>query len=289
MFSAALALILIWGSTWAAIRIGLQGIPPFTGIALRFALASAALLAVAFAIRIPLGRNRLERRLWLVNTVLTFSLSYGIVYWSEQYVPSGLAAILFATFPLLVALFAHLSLPAERLNVRRVAGVLVGFGGLAVIFSEDLSALGGPRVAFASGVMLGSPVVSALATVAVKRWGKGVHPLSLSAVPMGMAALAMGTVALFTERGLPISFDASSMGALLYLAVFGSAVSFSLWYWLLSHASATRVSLISYLNPVVAVAIGILFLHETLTFQILAGSALVVAGVALAVHPRASR
>jgi len=128
--------------------------------------------------------------------------------------------------------------------------------------------------------------VSAVSTVAVKRWGKDVHPLSISAVPMGLAAVIMAGVAMATERNLPISFDATSVAALLYLALLGSAVSFSLWYWLLSHAAASRVSLISYLNPVVAVSVGILFLHETITLRILAGTALVVAGVALAVHRR---
>jgi drug/metabolite transporter (DMT)-like permease len=89
------------------------------------------------------------------------------------------------------------------------------------------------------------------------------------------------------ERDLPVSFNATSVGALLYLALLGSALSFSLWYWLLSHAPASRVSLISYLNPVVAVGVGILLLHEPITLRILTGSALVVAGVALAVHRRA--
>jgi drug/metabolite transporter (DMT)-like permease len=285
----ALLLILIWGTTWAAIRIGLRGIPPFTGVALRFAISSVVLLVVAFLARIPLGRSRQERRLWIVNTLLTFCGSYGVVYWCEQYVPSGLAAVIFATFPLFVTLFAHLALPAERMKPRASVGILLGFCGAAVIYSEDFSALGGAKVALASGVMLASPLVSALATVAVKRWGKGVHPLSLSAVPMGFASLAMGAVALATERHSPVSFDAASLGALLYLALLGSAVSFSLWYWLLSHAAATRVSLISYLNPMVAVSVGILFLREPITGRILAGSALVVAGVALAVHSRSSR
>jgi len=90
------------------------------------------------------------------------------------------------------------------------------------------------------------------------------------------------------ERDLPISFDATSVGAILYLALLGSALSFSLWYWLLSHAAASRASLISYLNPVVAVGVGILFLREPITLRILAGSALVVAGVALAVHRQAA-
>jgi drug/metabolite transporter (DMT)-like permease len=286
LISVALVLILIWGTTWAAIRIGLRGIPPFTSVALRFAISSGVLLLVARLARIPLGRSRRERRLWLVNAALTFCISYGVVYWCEQYVPSGLAAVIFSTFPLFVTLFAHLVLPAERMTVRASLGILLGFIGAAVIYSEDFAALGGTKVAVASGVMLASPLVSALATVTVKRWGEGVHPLSLSAVPMGIASIAMGAVALATERDLPISFNASSVGALLYLALLGSAVSFSLWYWLLSHAAATRVSLISYLNPVVAVIVGILLLREPITRQILAGSALVITGVALAVHSR---
>ena len=284
MITVALFLVLIWGTTWAAIRIGLRGIPPFTGVALRFAIASVVLLLVAFLARVPLGRDRLERRLWLLNASLTFCASYGIVYWCEQYVPSGLAAVLFATFPLFVALLAHFALPGERLTVRGGAGILVGFAGTAVIYSEDFAALGGAKVALASAVMLASPVVSAVATVAVKRWGKGVHPLSISAVPMALAALLMAGVARATERDLPVTFNPPSVIALLYLALFGSAVSFSLWYWLLSHAAATRVSLISYLNPVVAVGVGVLFLHEPITLRILAGAALVVLGVALAVH-----
>ena len=287
MMTVALVLILIWGTTWAAIRIGLEGIPPFTGVALRFAIASAVLLVVAFLARVPLGRSRLERRLWLVNTAFTFCASYGIVYWCEQYVPSGITAVLFATFPLFVALLAHFTLPGERLTLRGGGGILLGFAGVGVIYSEDFASLGGAKVAVASAVMLASPVVSALATVAVKRWGKDVHPLSISAVPMGLAAIIMAAVALATERDLPISFNATSLGALLYLALLGSAVSFSLWYWLLSHAAATRVSLISYLNPVVAVGVGVLLLREPITLRILSGSALVVSGVALAVHRRA--
>jgi len=286
---AAALLIVIWGTTWAAIRIGLRGIPPFAGVALRFALSAAILLAVGFVARVPLGRSPGERRLWMVNAIFTFCGAYGVVYWCEQYVPSGLAAIIFATFPLFVTLLAHRALPAERMTRRSALGVLVGFGGVAVIFCEDFARLGGAKVALASAVMLISPMASAVATVAVKRWGKGVHPLSLAAVPMGLASLIMGAVALVAERDLPFTFDATSLGALLYLAVLGSAVSFSLWYWLLAHAAATRVSLITYLNPVVAVSVGILFLHEPLTGQILAGSALVVTGVALAVHSSAFR
>ncbi len=284
VFTAFTTLILIWGTTWAVIRIGLRGIPPFTGVALRFAIASAVLLLAAFLKRIPLGTTPRERVLWLVNGGLSFCISYGVVYWSEQWVPSGLAAILFATFPLFVALLAHFALPSEPLSRRSVSGVLLGFAGAVAIFSEDLALLGGPGVAFACVIFLASPFVSAIASVAIKRWGAGIHPLSLTAVPMGLTALVMGGVALATERGRPVSLDAVSVGALLYLALLGSAVTFSLYYWLLARLPATRLSLIAYLIPVVAVGVGIVCLDEALTVRILTGSALVLIGVALAAH-----
>jgi drug/metabolite transporter (DMT)-like permease len=279
-------LTLVWGTTWAAIRIGLTGIPPFTGVALRFLVAAAVLFLLSPAMGVRYGWSAVERRLWLINGVLSFCVSYGVVYWSEQWVPSGLASVLFATFPLFVAILAHFALPGERLTAKAVLGILAGFLGVAAIFSEDFALLGGPRVALASAVMLVSPFVSAIAAVAVKRWGRDVHPVSLSAVPMAMSVVIMGGVALAVERGRAVRLDAVSISALLYLALFGSALTFTLYYWLMRHIPATRLSLIAYSTPVVAVAVGALFLDEPVTARTFAGSALVVLGVALAVHAK---
>jgi drug/metabolite transporter (DMT)-like permease len=167
-----------------------------------------------------------------------------------------------------------------------VGGVLIGFLGVAVIFSEDLHELGSPMVATASVVFLISPVVSAIANVAVKKWGAGIHPVSLTAVPMGMAGAIVGAAALALERDREIRFDGVSVGALLYLAILGSAFTFTVYYWLMSHVPATRLSLITYAIPVVAVVVGAVFLDEPLTERILVGAALVVLGVALAVARR---
>jgi drug/metabolite transporter (DMT)-like permease len=286
LIGAFLLLTLIWGTTWAAIRIGLQGIPPFSGVALRFTTAGVLLLALARPLGVRLGRGRHERTLWVVNGVLSFCISYAVVYWSEQYIPSGLAAVLFATYPLLVAAFAHLLLPGERL--RRVAGLgmLLGFAGVAVIFSDDLTLLGGESVRHAALVMLVSPLVSALASVVVKRWGSDVPPLSMAAVPMLIAGVVMGGVAAAFERHRPLVFDAPSVGALLYLVVFGSAVTFTLYYWLLARVKATQVALMSYLIPIVAVAVGAVLFDEPLRPRLLLGSALVLAGVVLVGRPR---
>lgn len=277
-------LTLIWGTTWATIRIGLEGIPPFAGVALRFGIASVVLLALGRALGVRLGRQRHEVMLWLVNAALAFCVSYGVVYWAEQWVPSGLTAVLFATFPLFVAILAHFALPGERLVPASLVGVVLGFGGVAVIFSEDFTLLGGSQVAVASAVMLLSPVAAAIASVAIKRFGKNVHPFSLTAIPMGLTAVIMGAVSFALERDRELTFDRTSVAALLYLAIFGSAVTFTLYYWLLSHISATRVSLIAYLVPLVAVGIGAGLMDEPLTLRTLAGTVLVIGGVALTVR-----
>ena len=284
MALAAFAILcMIWGTTWVVIQIGLEGLPPLSGVAIRFAIASAVLLAAAIALGVRMGRSRRERGLWLVNALLSFSGSYGVVYWSEQWVPSGLAAVLFATYPLFVTILAHWALPAEPISARELAGILVGFGGVGLIYSQDFSALGGPQVALAAVVMLISPLVSAVASVAVKRWGEGVHPLSLTSVPMAMTAGIMGSMAFAFERGRDFHWNATSVGALFYLAIMGSAVTFTLYYWLLSHFPAKRMALIAYIIPVVAVGIG-LARGEPLTGRILGGAGMVVAGVAIAVQ-----
>ena len=277
-------LTLIWGTTWAAIRLGLRGIPPFTGVALRYAIAAAALLAVARALGVRRRGAALPWRVWLVNGLMTFFIPYGLVYWAEQWVPSGLTAVLFATSPLWVALAAHVALPAERLRAATAAGVVLGFAGVAVIFSEDLRALGGPRVAGAAALLLIAPLTASIGVVAMKRWAGGLHPLTIVTMPMALTAAGMGCVALATEAGQPVHLAGLPLAALLYLALCGSALSFTLYFWLLGRIPATSLSLINYLTPIVALLIGGAALGEPITPRILAGSALVVGGVAVAMR-----
>ena len=277
-------LILIWGTTWAAIRVGLEGLPPFTGVAIRFGIAAVVLLGVAVALKWPLGSGRRAYLLWIVNATLSFSISYGVVYWAEQWIPSGLAAVLFSTFPLFVAVMAHFWLPGERLRLVSVIGVLLGFAGVVTIFSDDLIGLAGRQTRLAAIVFLISPFVSALANVAVKRWGGGLHPISLTAVPMAMTAGSMGVLAALVERGRGISLDVASTAALFYLAIFGTAVTFFLYFWLLDRLPATRLSLITYGVPIVAVTVGTLLLGEAFTPRMLLGSLVVLAGVGLVVR-----
>ena len=275
---------LIWGTTWAVIAVGLRGTPPFSGVAIRFALASTLLFAVAAALGIKVGTTRKEITIWFVNGILSFTIAYGAVYWSEQWVPSGLAAILFAIYPLVVTSVGHFVLSGERLTPGEILGIVIGFAGVGVIFSEDLAALGGHNVYAAALVMLLSPISAAFGTIVVKRWGTDIHPLSLAGGPMAVTAVVMGAIALWLERGKSLVWNSDTIGALLYLAICGSAVTFFLYYWLLSFIPAKRLALTAYIIPLIAVGVGLLRGEELLHPRLLAGAALVIVGVALAVH-----
>ena len=284
--AALAALILIWGTTWAAIRVSLEGFPPITGVALRFAVAAAALLALVPLFGVKLGRSRTERWLWLANGLLTFAIPYSVLYWAEQWVPSGLAAVLYATYPLMLALIAQALLPEERLTLSKITGVLIGFAGVAVIFSEDFHALGGSRVLAAAAVLLISPLCAALGSALVKRWGQGVHPLSIAAMPMLITAVLTGALSRLVESGQEVTFGTAPVLAILYLAIMGSAVTFTLYFWLLKHQTATAMGLITYAIPVIAVTVGTLFFDEPFTLRIVVGAALVLVGVSVAVRKR---
>jgi drug/metabolite transporter (DMT)-like permease len=196
-------------------------------------------------------------------------------------VPSGLAAVIFATFTLFVVVFAHFMVPGERITIPATIGICIGLAGVAVIYADDFSALGGEKVAFAAVVMLAAPLAAAISNVIIKRWGAGIHSVSLNATAMGIASVIMGVISFVFERQQSFDPNTRAVIAILYMAVFGSAVTFSLYYWLLQHMPAGKLSLIGYGTPVVAVAFGTVFLDETLTFNMVVGAALVVAGVAL--------
>lgn len=276
------ALILIWGSTWSVIRLSLEGFPPFWGVAIRFAVAAVLIFVLGLLIGVRFGKERRERRFWLSQAVLTFGVPYCLIYWAEQWVPSGLVAVLFATFPLFVLPLSRLLLPQESFRGSVFLGLLLGFGGVAVIFSADLAGLGGPRVALASTVVLLAPFSGALGQVAAKRWGQGIHPFSMTAAPMALTALLAGAVAAVAEGERDIVLAPRPVLALLYLAIAGSVVTFTLFYWVLQHLTAVRMSLITYAIPVVAVLIGTTVMDEPMTPRILLGAGLVILGVVFA-------
>lgn len=279
---AGLALVaFIWGSTWLAIKIGLEDLPPFLAAGTRFAVATGVLAALSWTRGIAFPRGaRLHAGLLAIG-ILTFIVNYGAVYWGEQYIPSGLSAVLFATYPLFVSLLAHAALATERITARKLAGVALGLAGVALIFRADLS-LVHSRAPIGAAVTLLAPVAAALCSVGIKKWGHDLHPYTLTLLPMaygtaGLLAIAAGTESIAAARWTP----AAALST-IYLAIFGSVTAFVVYYRLLKEVEVSKLALVSYAFPVVAVALGWIALGERLTGWMLAGAALVVAGIVVA-------
>jgi len=282
IYGGVALLILIWGTTWSVIVVNLRGMAPLTAVAVRFSIAGVLLLLLGRLAKIPWQGGRRLRLLWAIEAIFGFSISYSIVYWAELTVPSSLAAVLFSTMPLFVGVLAHFGLADERMRGRAFVGLLVGIGGTVVIFSEDLKALAGQDIAGSAATVLIASSAAALSHVAVKKWGGGVHPANLATVPMIGCGLLVGALALIFERDRPIILDTETVAALFYLIVVGTIVTFVLYYWLLARTRATRLALITYAIPLVALLIGTLVLGEPWSVTTLAGSGLVVLGIVLA-------
>jgi drug/metabolite transporter (DMT)-like permease len=277
-------LCLIWGSTWLVIKVGYGGLGPFNIAALRFLAAGAlmALLVPALGARWPRGREQ-----WAVVAVVgvfLFAADYGLIYWAEQWLDSGLTAVLFAVMPVLTAVAAHLYLPAEPLTPRRIGGALVAFAGVVVLFGDSLSFDAG--LLWPMAAIVASAACAAVASVFTKRHGAALHPASLNAPAMLLGALLLAAASLAAGDGLALPRDASGWWAVGYLAVAGSVVTFLIFFRLLKSWEATTMSYIAVITPVIALALGWLVLGERLTGWSLPGGALVLAGVAIALRER---
>ena len=282
------AVSFIWGSTWLAIKVGLESMPPFLSAGMRFALAAGVLAGLSWAAGVPWPREARTHAGLLTLGVLNFVVNYGAVYWGEQYVSSGLTAVLFATYPLFVLLIAHATIGSERITARKAVGVALGFAGVYVIFRSDL-ALAEPRAALAAAVILVSPVASALTSVGIKKWGHDLHPYTLTALPMAYGAVALTAIGLTFEDARAIEWTPAAVGSLAFLSLFGSVIAFVVYYRLLKVVSVSLLALVSYAFPIVAVVLGWLILGERLAGSTLLGAAAVLAGIAIATWRRRPR
>ena len=264
-----------------AIKIGLEDSPPFLSAGLRFAIASVLLFSLIKLNRLTLSYE--SKHWWLmILTGLLIGLGYGGVYWGEQFVPSGLTAVLFATLPLFVALFSHFTIPGEKLSFTKVAGIIIGLGGVVLIFSDSFTLETTKWWGYAS--ILFSAAVMAAGSVLVKRDLTHVNPLVLTGVQMIIAAVLLLLFGAIGESVNDFFITQNSIGALLYLSIVGTVIAFVLYYWLLQRVQVTRVSLLVLITPLVAVLLGWLLLGEAILSEMILGCVLVLVGVALALR-----
>lgn len=273
-----LILCCIWGSTWLFIKIGLTDLPPLTFAGIRFLLASLILALLVTARRVRWPRTRRDWLLIAVVGVLQFALNYGLVFWGEQHISSGLAAVLQATFPAFGLVLAHLYLPQERMTPGRVLGVLLGVFGVAVIFSDQLR-ISGSMALLGSVALVLSAFFGSYSNVLVKAYGGKIDPQAFAAGQMIFGFVPLLAIGIATE-GNPFRFHWTTMAlvSLVYLTVIGSVVAFALYYWLVRNMDVTNTMLIALVTPVVAVILGMIVLHEKLNWRLLAGGACIISG-----------
>jgi drug/metabolite transporter (DMT)-like permease len=271
----------VWGSTWLAIKIGLLSMPPIFSVTVRFAIALVVLGAIIRWKRLPIPFGKDDRKVYLSMGTLTFTLPFALVYWGQQFIPSALGSILFAAFPFWVALFSHLMLSDEKLTPATIAGMVICFIGIVVLFWGDLQ-IANLDAVWGMGAITVSVVIQALSLVQVKKWGKGGHPVVQNFVGMVFGMVMLGAASLLFEAGRPAVWNLPAILSLLYLALVGSVVAYVVYYWLLQKIDPVVLSLTSFVNPLVAILLGAVILGEELRPGVLGAAALVLGGLGVA-------
>jgi drug/metabolite transporter (DMT)-like permease len=281
----------VWGSTFLAIRVGVHEVPPFLLAAMRFVVAGLIL----YGWMIAQGERSPTARQWssvLLLAVLIFVLDYGLLFWAERRVPSGVAAVMMATIPVFMALSEITILRTQRLTARLAVALMIGMGGVAVLVSRTLD-LGGAPIDAAGAVALIFAAISWSVSSALTRK----LPLPPSKVMSSGAQMLAGGVLLAITSGAlgefrnfhPSEVSRGAWLALLYLIVAGSVIGFTAYVWLIHHESPTKVGTYAYVNPVVAVLVGYFLGGESLGPRTLLGTAFVLIGVVLITTTRAKK
>jgi drug/metabolite transporter (DMT)-like permease len=273
----------VWGSTFLSIRVGVREVPPFLLAAMRFLVAGLVLYGwmLAHGERSPALRQWASASLL---AILIFVLDYGLLFWAEQRVPSGVAAVMMATIPVFMALSEIIFLRTQRLTVRLALALAIGIGGVAVLMSRTLD-LGGAPIDPMGAVAL---IVAAMSWSISSALTRKLPLPSSKVMSSGAQMLAGGVLLALTAAALgefrnfhPWTVSRAAWLSLLYLIVAGSIIGFTAYVWLIHHESPTKVGTYAYVNPVVAVLVGYFLGGEALGLRTILGMTFVLISVVM--------
>lgn len=279
---AWVTICLVWGTTYLAIRVALETIPVFLVAGLRWMSAGLLLTAVTLGRGRPLPPVRQWGALALLGFLMNV-LGNGFVVWAEQYVASGLTAVIIASVPFWSVGFEALLPGGDRLRGGTLLALAVGFAGIVVLVWPEMSAGGQAGAAMFGGVVAIQIACAgwALGTSYAKRHPSATDPVAASAIQMLASGTMLLTVASLTGEWSGLHFTTRSLGALIYLTLAGSVVAYTAYLYTVAHLPLTTVSLYAYINPLIAVLLGAALLDEPLSPRIAVASLLVLGGMAL--------
>jgi drug/metabolite transporter (DMT)-like permease len=282
---------IVWGTTYLAIRVGVEEVPPFLLAAMRFLIAGG----VIYGWMIARGERSPTARQWLgasVIGIMIFVLDYGVLFWAEERVPSGVTAIMMATIPVFTALSEIIILRTQKLTARLTLALLIGIGGVAVLISRSLHLAGAPVDTMGALALIFASISWSIASILTRKL-----PLPPSKVMSSGAQMLSGGIFLaLTAAALgefhnfhPLSVSRAAWLALLYLIVAGSIIAYTAYVWLIHHESPTKVGTYAYVNPVVAVLVGYFMGGEALGVRTILGTLFVLTSVVVITSTRAKQ
>ncbi|MCB0753124.1 MAG: EamA family transporter [Ignavibacteriae bacterium] len=269
---------LIWGSTWLAIRLGLDSLTPFISAGLRFFLASIIIFMILRFRKMPLPLDPKSIKIYIFLAFFSFVIPFGLVYWAEQFVPSGLTSVMFGIFPFSVFIFSWFILKGESADFFKLFSVVLGFIGIVIIFSDSLQ-IDVENYSLGLAAVLLSAIIQGLPAVVLKKWGGYLNPFSINAIPLLIAGLTMILLSFLLEQTSTWQFTGKAIISIIYLALVGTITAFTVYYWLLKQINAVILSLSSFITPIIAIILGWIFLDEQLSQKVLIGSLFVLIGI----------
>ena len=268
---------LIWGLTWFFLKFSLVEMPLFAGLSIRFLFAGIIFLSIHLLRKKKILLSRKMLFIYLQYGLINFSLCYFLTYWGAKYVFSNLGAILWSLLPLFVAGMAHFCIPDDRLNLRKALGMSVGLFGAIMLLTQGES-LGTGEVTLGLLAILLSVFLAAWPNVYLKMQNEKVDSYHLNGFGMSFAGLIFSIFYFFYERGQTIPLDFNNVGAVFFLTVPGTVVTWGIYIWLFNHLPVTQISYTAFYPPIVASLVGWLFLGESLPLIAIIGSMMIIGG-----------
>ena len=276
---------LIWGLTWFFLKYSLVEMPLFAGLSIRFLSAGIIFLSIHLIRKKKILVSRKMLLIYLQYGLINFSLCYFLTYWGAKYVFSNLGAILWSLLPLFVAGMAHFCIPDDRLNLRKALGMLIGLFGAILLLTQGEN-LGEGEVTLGLLAILLSVFLAAWPNVYLKMQNEKVDSYHLNGFGMSFAGLVFSVFYFFFERGQTIPLDFNNVGAVFFLTVPGTVLTWGIYIWLFNYLPVTQISYTAFYPPIVASLVGWLFLGESLPFIAIVGSAMIIAGGYLVVSKK---
>jgi len=286
IYTAYILLSIIWGTTWLAIKVSLnEGMVPTYAAGIRFIFGGLIFWFIMYFHQEKLPLTKRAILIYLQFGFLNFGLGFVLTYWGTQYIYSNLASILWASFPIITTIMAHFYIVEEKINQRKLLSLLLGICGTIIIVMQSGN-LGGDNVVLGIVVILISIVIASWPNTYLKKYKNEVNTFQLNAMSQSIGGIFLFSIAFFTETGPAMIWTSNNLLATAYLIIFGSVITFSLYFWLFSYLTLTQITYVTFFPPIIAIFVGWIFLDEKLSYSILIGAGLIIIGALLINYKR---